>query len=136
MPWRLHFPAGRDFTLIRDGGTATVYRTTVSGCSRRAGFRRGNRVVHLRVEGVYVAGAPAGKVMTTPSPETLRDRVARHLLETDVRPRCLHCLATEIGLSYRQVHTALRGTNGQDIVRHYGQCSGCGRSRLLVSGRT
>ena len=69
------------------------------------------------------------------SPATVRERVARSLHETAVPPRCLHCLAAEIQLTYRQIHTALRGTDMQDIARHYGRCSRCGRSRLLVSSR-
>ena len=76
-------------------------------------------------------GVPADE---RPSHETLRERVARRLHETDAPPRCLHCLAAEIELTYRQIHTALRGTDTQDVARHYGQCSRCGRSRLLVAG--
>jgi hypothetical protein len=60
---------------------------------------------------------------------TIRNRVLRHISAESLR--CIECIADELCLTYKNVHTALRGTADR-INRQYGRCPRCGRSRLLV----
>jgi hypothetical protein len=85
-------------------------------------------------DGMQVSSNDSSSGADTPT-ETLRERVARLIVQAGDRVLCLQCLAAETGLTYRQIHTALRGTGeAYRIHRYYGRCPVCNRSRLLYAG--